>query len=149
MTIVFILSVICVLVYSGILLWHFLHNKEIDGFFIVSFMYDVVYGILPALLSWEVLFDGSQSDYVQRILDLSSDGILALIYYYLYALLCFIAVTLAYYGRIKQHQLDDQRPFSEKINTRILYFRRLRGYAWQLVYVHFICGQRRMDQSLN
>lgn len=114
MTIVFILSVICVLVYSGILLWHFLHKKEIDGFFIVSFMYDVVYGILPALLSWEVLFDGSQSDYVKRILDLSSEGILALIYYYLYALLCFIAVTLAYYGKIKQHQLDDQRPFSEK-----------------------------------
>ena len=114
MTVVFILSVICVFVYSGILLWHFSHKKEIDGFFIVSFMYDVVYGILPALLSWEVLFDGSQSNYVKRILDLSSEGILALLYYYLYALLCFIVVTLAYYGRIKQLQLDDRRPISKK-----------------------------------
>ncbi len=113
MTIVFILSVICVFVYSGILLWHFLHKKEIDGFFVVSFMYDVVYGILPALLSWEVLFDGSQSSYVKRILDLSSEGILALIYYYLYALLCFIAVVLAYYGKIKQDWLDDRRPISK------------------------------------
>lgn len=148
MTVVFILSVICVFVYSGILLWHFSHKKEIDGFFIVSFMYDVVYGILPALLSWEVLFDGSQSNYVKRILDLSSEGILALLYYYLYALLCFIVVTLAYYGRIKQLQLDDRRPISKKINTQILYFRLLRGYAWQLACVHFICGRRRMDQSL-
>lgn len=101
MNVVLSLSFVCTVIFTGISLWHFYYRKEIDGFLVISLMYDLVFGILPMIISWQIVFNGSQSVYIKSILDLSDEGILALLYYYLYSVIGFFAMFLGYFGKFK------------------------------------------------
>ena len=104
--------IFCTLVYSGISLVHLYRKRELDGFLVVSLMFDLVYGFYPTIVSWQILFDGSQSAYLRSILNLSDDGLLALFYYYLLSFIGYFSLVLAYFGKIK-----NKRKFLQKKYT--------------------------------
>ena len=102
MLLVLLLCGFCTVFYTIVSFRHFILKREFDGFFIVSLLFDLVFGIFPTVISWQVVFDGSQSAYIKSILDMSEEGIIALIYYYVMALIGFCGIILGYFGRIKK-----------------------------------------------
>lgn len=100
MTFLFLICVICTLIYTICTVRELYHKKEITGFFIASAMYDLVFGILPTIIVAQLLWDGDEIRFLQGILDLTSDGIYALIYYYLLSFLGFAILYLSYHSKI-------------------------------------------------
>lgn len=105
MLLVLLLCGFCTVFYTIVSFRHFILKREFDGFFIVSLLFDLVFGIFPTVISWQVVFDGSQSAYIKSILDMSEEGIIALIYYYVMALIGFCGIILGYFGRIKNQKI--------------------------------------------
>lgn len=100
MTFLFLICVICTLIYTVCAVRELYHKREFTGFLIASAMYDLVFGILPTTIVAQLLWDGDEVRFLQGILDLTSDGIYALIYYYLLAFLGFSILYLSYHSKI-------------------------------------------------
>lgn len=99
MTFLFFICVVCTLIYTVCTVRELYYKKEITGFFIASAMYDLVFGILPTTIIAQLLWDGDEVRFLQGILDLTSDGFYALIYYYLLAFLGFLILYLSYHSK--------------------------------------------------
>ncbi len=102
MLFVLLLCIFCTVVYTGISFNHLILKREIDGFFIVAMMYALVFGVFPTVISWQIVFNGSQSAYIKSILDISDEGTVALLYYYLIAFIGFWGIVLSYFGKIRK-----------------------------------------------
>lgn len=127
MLLVLLLCGFCTVFYTIVSFRHFILKREFDGFFIVSLLFDLVFGIFPTVISWQVVFDGSQSAYIKSILDMSEEGIIALIYYYVMALIGFCGIILGYFGRIKKPKniasFGAIELKSSKFNNNLMLFR--------------------------
>lgn len=109
MVVVLILCIFCTIMYTAFSIHHFVIKKEFDGLFITTMMYDLVFGIFPLIISLQIVFTGSQYDYINSILDLSEEGINALIYYYFMAFTGFVAIWLSYFSEIRKYSSKIKR----------------------------------------
>lgn len=114
----------CTIIYTLCMLRELSKQKEFTGFFIALGMYDLVFGIFPIIVTSEIIFEGEESRFIQNLLDGSSDGIYALVYYYLLALIGFIFLYLAYHGKVKRKtdydSIQGQKKQHESIGVLML-----------------------------
>lgn len=100
MTFLFLICTASTLIYTICTVRELYQKRELTGFFIASAMYDLVFGILPMAIVAQLLWNGDETRFLQGILDLTSDGVYALIYYYLLAFLGFSILYLSYHSQI-------------------------------------------------
>lgn len=114
---VFLLLVCCVstFTYTLVTLRYFLKIRAVSGFLVCMAMYGIVYGVFPLWLFLRIACEDSSFASVSNVLDLSQEGVLALSYHYVYALFGFVAILLAYYGRIKKHGKIERKPENDYI----------------------------------
>lgn len=103
MPFLFLICVTSTLIYTICTVRELYQKREITGFFVASAMYDLVFGILPMAIVAQLLWDGDEIQFIQGILDLTSDGIYALIYYYVLAFLGFVILCLSYHSKVNIH----------------------------------------------
>ena len=94
-----LLCIICMTIYTFIFFYTLQRERRVSGFVIAVGMYDLVYGILPTFIFWQVILKGMMSPYINTKLDTSSIGALKSSYHYMYALIGFAFMTLMYYSR--------------------------------------------------
>lgn len=99
MILLLLLSIICMIVYTFVFFRALQRKRRFSGFVVAVGMYDLVYGMLPTLLLWQICFKGNLASYINRMLDMSSTGILELFYHYIYALIGFAFMVLMYYSK--------------------------------------------------
>lgn len=123
MVFLLIICMVFTLVYSTCVLWHFFKKREFDGLLVVGGIYDLVFGIFPTLISWQIVFHGSQSEYIKSVLDFSNDGIRALVFFHILAFIGFAGIWFSYYGRNERsvarrnnrHRLDAIRSIDARM----------------------------------
>jgi hypothetical protein len=103
MTFLFLICTASTLIYTICTVRELYQKQEITGFFIASAMYDLVFGILPMAIAAQLLWDGNEIRFLQGMLDVTSDGIYALIYYYVLSFLGFSVFYLSYHSKINIH----------------------------------------------
>lgn len=94
-----LLSIGCMLMYTFFFFYEMQRKRRISGFIIAVGMYDLIYGMLPTLIFWQVGTNGSLKSYINMKLDISSIGGLKFCYHYVYALIGFTFMVLMYYSR--------------------------------------------------
>lgn len=94
-----LLCSVCTVFYTFVFFYILKRQRTMSGFVVVVGMYDVVYGILPLMIFLQLATDGNLITYIQNIIDTSYEGILALVYHYVYALIGFSCMVLLYFSR--------------------------------------------------
>lgn len=108
MIILLVISFISTFIYTFVTLRSFFKARAVTGFLVCAAMYDVVYGIFPLCVFFQVAIGNRDIISALRMIDFSQEGVLALIYHYLYALCGFFAIFLSYYGRIRKNKIQQQ-----------------------------------------